>query len=152
MSTALEQLSDLQDRINAWCAEQFPEQTPLTILSHLEEETQELGDRHTAEEAADCLILLLVYAAHTGQPLLDRFTLTDWEGDLGSSAGELLHCAERRQEHLGELRYYLAFLLAWSVLAGHDILAAAEAKHAVNLTRQWRRGDDGIHRHVEGQP
>lgn len=151
MSTALEQLTGLQDRIHAWCGEQFPEQTELTILAHLEEEVVELRQRGTPDEAADCLILLLAWAAHTGLPLASANTSNYWTSQLVASSRELTICAELGQERINEARTFIALLIGWSALSGHDILAAAEAKHAINLTRQWRRGDDGIHRHVEVQ-
>lgn len=146
----LEQLQALQARIHAWCYQQFPGQSALSILRHLEEEAQELDERHAPEEAADCLILLLAWAAQERRPLIHPATVDDWQGDIRSSASELLRCAEIGQQTIGEARYFLAFLLGWSLLNGVDLLAEAEAKHAVNLTRQWQRDSDGIHRHVTG--
>lgn len=149
MSSTSARLSDLQARIHEWCAGQFPEQTAATILAHLGEEVAELRQRDTAEEAADALILLLAWAGHTGLPLVSPNTMSYWSSRLLSSAREILICTEIGQATLNEARYFLAYLLAWSALGGHDLLAAAEAKHAVNLTRSWARGADGIHRHVK---
>lgn len=147
-----EALISLQQRIDAWCREVFPEQTELTILEHLREEVLELHERGTAEEAADCLILLLAWAAHTQQPLIATVRPERLLDDLLRSLDELIICAEWNQPatgEVGEATVFLTMLLAWATMSGENLLAAAEAKHAVNLARQWRRGPDGIHHHVE---
>lgn len=138
---------DLQQRIDTWCKEQFPEQTALTILQHLREEVVELRARGSAEEAADCLILLLAWAAHTHAPLLADLTPADLARTITLNVGELIYAQKRNAVAVGMAQHVLISLLAWAVLSDVNLLAAAEAKHAVNLTREWRRGPDGIHHH-----
>lgn len=62
-------MDDLQKQVGLWGLATFPEATRESIFAHLREEVDELvtapGGGATAEEAADCLLLLL-HIAHRG--------------------------------------------------------------------------------------
>jgi hypothetical protein len=144
-------LTSLQQRINAWCQETFPEQTPETILAHLREEVVELKERGTAEEAADCLILLLAWSAQSNVPLLAEDSRAALLARLRHIADDLHFLEVNGLPARSAALFFLATLAAWAAMSDVDLLAAAEAKHAVNLTRRWQRGADGIHRHVPAE-
>jgi NTP pyrophosphatase (non-canonical NTP hydrolase) len=150
--TPVERLQQLQARIHEWCGRQFPEQTAETIARHLLEEAGELTARQTGEEAADCLILLLAWAGHTGHDVAYLADAANLTAHIRLTAARLLTDVRTANYPQGTARDLLRLLVAWSILSGVDLLAEAEAKHAVNLARQWRRDADGLHRHVEVQP
>ena len=70
-------LVPLQDRIGAWSRATFGQNRAAGTLNHLRREVEELVQAHVTgnragqgEEAADCLILLMNYAAERGFSLL----------------------------------------------------------------------------------
>ena len=67
-------LDELQARHGAWSAATFPHQTPSSIVAHLREEVDELAQDFAADEAADCLLLLLGLAAVRGFSLWEAAT------------------------------------------------------------------------------
>ncbi|KKK69377.1 hypothetical protein LCGC14_2934640 [marine sediment metagenome] len=70
----------IQDIIGVWGDKTFPDSSPETILSHLQEEIKELVDAQgdyqkndcdRSLEAADCFLLLLHYAHKLDFDMLD---------------------------------------------------------------------------------
>ncbi len=86
-------LDRLQLAVGTWVAESFPGATAASIIAHLREEVGELHDAPEslrAEEAADCLLLLLTLAHHERFSLMEaaeakhRINLTrTWERTAG---------------------------------------------------------------------
>ncbi len=74
----MDRLDDFARRLNAWAAQTFPDPTSEGAAQHLLDEAAELdvaltlraGTARVAEEAADCLILLLRVAHLEGFDLL----------------------------------------------------------------------------------
>ena len=66
-------MSEIQKTINRWQNETFThQQTVHGLLNHLSKEMIELLDEPSAEEAADCAILLFGLAGRMGFDLLDE--------------------------------------------------------------------------------
>jgi NTP pyrophosphatase (non-canonical NTP hydrolase) len=81
MNTFAEHMDDMQEEVGRWGRKTFPLATPHTIISHFREESTELIDRvdrealasygpseilDVAEEAADCVLLLMHLADQVG--------------------------------------------------------------------------------------
>jgi len=64
------QFEQFRHEVLAWQRVTFPNSTAATVLSHLKEEAEELGDTPGAEEAADVLMLLIALADKMGFDLL----------------------------------------------------------------------------------
>lgn len=60
---------DLGREITAWQDRTFPHATPDSILAHFVKEAVELTEDKTAEEAADCVILILGFCHKMGYDL-----------------------------------------------------------------------------------
>lgn len=76
----MSELDTFQSKVGTWGHATFPQSTPGSILAHLTDEVSELkgawetlrfDDMEDAEEAADCLLLLLHYAHRRGFSLFD---------------------------------------------------------------------------------
>lgn len=70
-------MDSLQRRVNAWQNETFPHSTAVSTLRHFVKEARELFDPEVgviadnyAEEAADCVMLLLAFAGKQGFDLI----------------------------------------------------------------------------------
>ena len=91
-------LDDLQRRIGEWGDRTFPESTLNSIIAHFNAEAAELNEAATfsprpqlAEEAADCLLLLLHIAHREGFSLWEAANVKrlvnearTWETDAGA--------------------------------------------------------------------
>lgn len=67
-------LEKLQRAVGEWGNATFPTSTTDSILAHLRDEVAELSEAeptHRAQEAADCLLLLLHFAHRHGFSLFD---------------------------------------------------------------------------------
>ena len=146
--TTDERFDRLAGQVAAWARETFPDQTPQTITSHLTAEVGELVDRQALEEAADGTILVLAWLNRTlHAPAAFRAALrASIERHLPLDAADLHDTQEYEAAQA-----VMTGLLAWCALNGHsfaDLLDAVERKHGVNLTRRWRKGEQGYHEHV----
>jgi len=65
-----------QREVGEWGNAMFPHGTPDSVVAHLKKEVDELAESHDAEEAADCLILLLHHAHRCGYDLM---SWADWK-------------------------------------------------------------------------
>ena len=112
-------LKRFQDEVGRWGDVTFQHQTLTTIMRHLHRESSELDI--AIERLRQGLRVLPVEAA----------------GDMYLSSVKE-ECADM-----------LILLLGLAHKGGFDLLEAAEAKHATNLTRQWGAPDaHGVCEHV----
>lgn len=72
-------LMEVQNLIGAWGDKTFPDSTAETVLSHLQEEINELveanvdyekNNKDRIQEAADCFLLVMQYAHKMGYDIL----------------------------------------------------------------------------------
>lgn len=131
----MQSLSEFQQVLYKWHLDVHPTHDRARRMDKLREEIEELegapDDENLIEETADCGIVVLIMAAYEG-----------WElRDITGCISKHLNCAFYRhlvnnftQRNLQDIWYIIN---DYSVTYSFDLMAAMQAKHAVNLTRDW---------------